>query len=323
MYRVAILGCGMIAGKYEDPLSPATYSHGKAFSRHPRFSSPAFYDLDAGQAEVLAKKFSGRPYKDFTKLMNAEAPHCVCVCTPDETHADYLALLLSNYPATKLIFAEKPVVSSREEYERIAALDASSQTALVVHHNRRFDRRHGLIRNLIQKRELGEFIRGHVDYYGGFCHLGVHVVDVLQYFFNSRIRWEELSYCCESKVPKDPTLNARGRLEGCPFTMTGMDEINYQIVDINLLFSAGQIRIDNFGQDVRVFRKTINAEQERVLEFDETLSGAAMRDSIVSAVDIIAEYFDSSNPIIIEPFGLEQAYRTMATLWEGLEQYES
>ncbi|MBF0231427.1 MAG: Gfo/Idh/MocA family oxidoreductase [Desulfamplus sp.] len=323
MFKAAVVGCGMIGGMYEDVHSVQTYSHGKAYYEQNEISEIAFTDNHPERASSLAEKFKGVAYTDLSSLLKEFRPDCISVCTPDDNHFDAIQQILTEGDSVRLIFAEKPVVSTRDELEKIQCLLEKSNVEIIVHHNRRFDSAHQNLKYIIQNEELGKFIQGHIDYYGGWCHLGVHIIDVLQYFFEEPLIPGKMRYACSSKYPKDPTLHVDAEIAGGKIHMFGMDEALYQIVDINLKFETGQIKINDFGQEILVFRKTINKEQENVLIPDPDYKEKGMVSPIKNAIELIVDYLRSSNKNMLKPVGIQQAEITMNTLWNGVQLYEA
>lgn len=323
MFKAAVIGCGMIAGVYEDIESPIVYSHGKAYFNNNAIGKIAFMDKHTEKSQFLAQKYNGVAYNDLSILLTDFNPDCISICVPDDYHFSTLKTILENSKSVKIICAEKPICSTKDELKVMQNLESSTGIRIIVNHSRRFDIPHQRIKQIIQEDVLGKFVRGDVDYYGGWYHLGVHIVDILQYFFNARLIPEKMIYAYASKYPKDPTLHVEALLAGAPLRMTGFNESHYQIMDINLKFEKGQIKIEDFGKAIRVFKKTINQEKENVLELDLQLSGKGMINPIASTIETIVEYLKTFDENMLFPFGLQQAEMTMDTLWKGAALYEN
>lgn len=323
MYNVAVIGCGMIAGFYEELESPSVYSHAKAYYLNEDISEIAFVSLHPEHSRFMAKKYTGVDYHNLKTVLKSFQPVCISVCVPDDHHYPVLTEIIELSDSVKVIFVEKPVCTNKEELEILRELEDSSGIKIIVHHNRRFDPSHKCLKKFIQTGSLGRLIRGDIDYYGGWCHNGVHIVDGLQFLFNSILSPTSLKYACESKYSIDPTLHVDAEIVGAPIKMTGHDESFYQILDMNLKFDMGQIKIENFGQDIRVFKKIVNQERENILEPDVEQSRTGMLNPIVCAVKTIVEYLNTYDESILYPFGLEQAEKTMDTIWKGKGIYEN
>lgn len=316
-FKVAIFGCGMIAGAYEDFAADRTYSHAKAYAEHPAFDGIGLYDLDRGKADALAAKCGGSVFDDPAALLDGFRPDVVSVCTPDDRHVPDLELLLTHPNGPRVVFCEKPVCATAAELDRLEGLERDSGRRVIVNHSRRFDSAHRDLRDLIRRGSLGVFVQGHVDYYGGWRHLGVHLVDILQYLLERDFEPRYAVYRCNSKYANDPTLDVEGGFGGGPLRFSGFPEPLYQIVDMALMFERGQVKITDFGQRIDVLRRTVNAEHENVLEPDPATSGPALTRPMPEAVDILAGYLADPDPARLDPFGLAQARRTMQTLWKG------
>lgn len=323
MARAAIVGCGMIAGLYEDFDAPGTYSHAKAYRRHGAFDMIGLCDPNAERRGVLGTKSDGRVFASLTDMLDQMAPDVVSLCTPDDLHAQGLETLLTHPRRPSIVFCEKPVCTDRQQMRHLIELEKASGSTVIVNHSRRFDPAHQALKQLIAGGTLGKFVQGHVDYYGGWRHLGVHIVDILQYFLECDFVPETTSWRCPSKYSDDPTLDVDGHFGGARLRFSGYPEPFYQIVDIALLFEAGQIKINDFGQDIQVLRKTVNTAHENVLIRDPNFDIPGMRDPIVHAVALIAEVLADGNRSRLAPFGLAEAQRTMETLWKGCDLHAS
>jgi predicted dehydrogenase len=321
--KVLVIGCGMISGYFEDPETAPVYSHAKAYLRvFGKNVQLGFCDPDASKVLSMSEKFSGKALSaDLQKAIAEFQPDVVSVCTPDQTHAAIIEEILRNPQSVRLVFAEKPICQTRSELEKLMTLEEKSRAKIIVNHSRRFDQAHVRLREIILSGMLGKLIRTDIDYYGGLVHLGVHVVDYLLYLFGGKaLLARSTEYCCESKYKNDETLDVSGTLNGAPFTMKGVDEKFYQTLEFNLKFEKGLIRIEDFGNEIRVFTKTINTENENVLVLHEAFQG--MRSPILNAVKVIQKYIESKSLNTIEPYGLKQASDTMNALWNIRECYE-
>ncbi len=322
-YRAAIVGCGMIAGCYENLSTSEVYSHAKGYLRHRGFATLGFVDSDPARSELLAAKAGGKSFAGIEELLSGFHPDVVSVCVPDNLHFQTLEILMRSSCRPRLIFVEKPVCDTRKQLDMLLDYQERYSTPVVVNHSRRFDAMHSRIRSLLTAGDFGRPVRIHVDYYGGWRHLGVHVVDILQYFFNAPMEISGATYYCHSKYPDDPTLNVNATLAGAPVCFAGFPEACYQILDINIQCESGQIKLTDFGKRVEVLGKTVNAEQESVLVAVPGWSNAGMQSPMVKAIEVIAGYLEYGDRGVLEPYGLEQASMTMDTIWKGFEIYDA
>ncbi len=319
MARAGIIGCGLIAGRFDDFGAPGVYSHAKGYRHNPAFDRLAVLDCVRPHAEMLAAKADAEIFDDLEALLRRFHPDVVSVCTPDNHHFTALRLVLSHSAAPSVIFCEKPICRTRDEFAHIRELEEAGRSRIIVNHSRRFDPAHQNLKRLVGSGELGRFVQGHVDYYGGWRHLGVHVVDILQFILGADFEPRHVAYCCPSKYADDPTLHVLGTFGDAPLRLTGFAEEFYQILDMSLLFERGQVRITDFGQSIEVLRKTVNAVGERVLVRDDSLSGRGMQDPMANSISLIARYLSNRDQTFLDPFGLAEAGRTMEALWKGAD----
>ncbi|MFZ2302810.1 MAG: Gfo/Idh/MocA family oxidoreductase [Gallionella sp.] len=321
MYKAAIIGCGMIAGRFEDFSAPKTYSHAKAYRRNSTIGELAFFDLDGNRAKELAAKAGGKAFATISEIMVDFRPDIASVCTPDNFHYSTTVSLLQGASPPKIIFVEKPVCNDRQELGRLIELERASDTRIIVNHSRRFDAAHQRLKVLLNSGDLGPLVKIHVDYYGGWRHLGVHIIDILQYMLDALVEIDRVEYHCESKYADDPTLDVTGRIGNARLSLAGFLEDYYQILDMNIMCQRGQIKVTDFGNSIDVFRKAVNSERENVLVRDPAICEVGMRDCISNAIRLICNYLDSGDRSVIEPYGLSEAQNTMNTIWKGTEKY--
>jgi predicted dehydrogenase len=321
--KVGIIGCGMIAGRFEPLDDPGTYSHAKAYANHGAYGELAFVDHEISKSAFLAEKFSGKAFGTMDEMLELFHPEVVSICTPDDTHFRFTEMALEAKLVPKIIFVEKPVCTRREDLAKLLALESAGEAAVIVNHSRRFDPAHQRLMRFIRGGELGAVVNVHVDYYGGWCHLGVHIVDTLRYLFNAEVQLERLCFKCESKYPNDPTLDVDGRIATAAVRLVGHREEYYQILDMNLMFERGQIKLTNFGKRIEVLRKTVNAERENILETDAESSDVGMTSPMTTAIELIAQCINSGDKQLLTQYGLGEASKTMNTIWCGMGKREN
>lgn len=324
MFRAAVIGCGMIAGCFEDLEDKRVYSHGKAYRENKHFSQVGFFDIIPERADAMAKRFQGTVLRGdlFTSIV-AFNPHVISICTPDQTHFALLEKFLSfPTPALKIIFVEKPVCLNQNELLALETLSNQSQIKIFVNHSRRFDTRHNDLARIIQEGSLGNLVDTMIDYYGGWLHIGVHIIDFLNFVWGDIVTFNSAEYACDSKYPNDPTLNIHGRIGEAPLTLRGFREEYYQILEFKIMFQNGMVKINDFGNEIQVFRKYLNSENENILVPDSNIIFEKTSDAMARAIETIAGFLTTDSEELVRPFGLEQAGVTMRSLWRGKEKYE-
>ena len=98
-YSAAIIGCGMIAGGY-DELSgfQHAYTHAGAYARHPRFTLAAASDTRVERLHEFQQIWKvPRTYEDYGELLRRERVDVLSVCVPDHLHYQVIQDALRPY----------------------------------------------------------------------------------------------------------------------------------------------------------------------------------------------------------------------------------
>ncbi|UFU02965.1 Gfo/Idh/MocA family oxidoreductase [Ruania suaedae] len=185
--RVAVIGCGARASlaRHVDPVGRAT----------------ALVDPDTEARARTAEFLPGEPVQYATVADLLEAPGAVTaalVLTPDDTHAEVTIPLLE---AGIAVFCEKPLAITTADADRILAVATRTGTPLYVGHNMRHMSVVRLMREIIDRGEIGEvkavwcrhFVGHGGDYYfkdwhaerarstGLLLQKGAHDIDVIHH----------------------------------------------------------------------------------------------------------------------------------------------
>ena len=141
MNNVLIVGCGKIAGYYDElkPLKEVnSYSHSAAYYLHSEFNIEGYVDRNIKKAEFLAEKFKCAYFSDDLKesLIRIK-PAVVSVCTPDNSHYEVVLEILKSEYTPKIIFLEKPAFSSANNSSIFLALIKNKNIRIVVNQTRR------------------------------------------------------------------------------------------------------------------------------------------------------------------------------------------
>lgn len=170
-YRVAILGCGRVAG-----------GHANAYAGRDDVKIVAGAEVDAERGREFASAHDiPRMYEDYGALLAEQTPDIVSVCTWPPLHAELT--IAAAEAGAQLVHCEKPMaVSLRECKEMVAACDANG-AKLVVGHQHRWDGNANLAVELVADGAIGE-----LQWIYGYCGSrdllanGTHVVDLVRYF---------------------------------------------------------------------------------------------------------------------------------------------
>jgi predicted dehydrogenase len=110
-------------------------AHAEVYATHPWAELTAVCDSDRSRAESLAKRFGApRVYTDYREMVKDPAVDAVAVATPDFAHA---GPVVAAAEAGKHVHSEKPLATTRQDADAIAAaVRASGITYMVDFHAR-------------------------------------------------------------------------------------------------------------------------------------------------------------------------------------------
>ena len=254
--RSAIIGCGQIAGGYDEQAGSdeAVRTHAKAYQLQPATALVAVADEDRRRAREFSAHW-GNPavYTDAAQMLASVGPDIVSICTPDDTHADLLELCL-DCPSIKAVWCEKPLTTEVDRAEAIVSTYAQRGVVLAVNYQRRWDPEMQRIKRALQRGELGNIQKVVVYYTKGICHNGSHAVDLLLDWFGPPGEMQVLGSHLDF-VADDPTVDARLLLGDVPVYLIGADEREYSIFEMYILGTLGRVNVKNFGRETEWFRR--------------------------------------------------------------------
>ncbi len=198
-YRLAIIGLGRMGSTIDEevvdyPAIIRPYSIAAAARAIPRLELVAGCDIVATKNEAFREKWGVKSlYTDYRKMIEAEKPDMVAVCTPGVFHAE-MAIAAAE-AGTPMIFCEKAIACSMQEADAVKKSVEARHTLFNTGVLRRWDARYHHARDLIQSGKVGRVQA--VVHYGiaNLLHSHIHSVDTVMFLIgDSRARsvWGEL-----------------------------------------------------------------------------------------------------------------------------------
>lgn len=113
-------------------------------------------DLDTSLAQATAQK-AGAPHwaTEWEEMMADPELDAVCVVTPEHAH---LAPVKAALAAGKHVLVEKPIASTADEAEEMAAAAAEAKSFIMPGHTMRFDPRFAVLRERIKEGRFGRIV---------------------------------------------------------------------------------------------------------------------------------------------------------------------
>jgi predicted dehydrogenase len=145
--KIAVVGLG-IWGK----------NHALAYADYDRCELALVCDADPARARATGENLGVRWTDDISEVA-ASGVDGVSIATPDHLHA---AVTLEMLKAGKSVFLEKPLATSLEEAERLAAAAAESGRIAIVDFQNRWNPAFMGIKESVSKGEIGAPVMGYV-----------------------------------------------------------------------------------------------------------------------------------------------------------------
>lgn len=174
--------------------------HAKLIKDNAYLEVTGTFDILKDRREVSQQ--DGYPaYESYDQVLNDAAVDVVLIATPNDVHKE---LALQAFNAGKHVICEKPVTLSVSDFkEMVSAADAAGRV-LMVHQNRRWDEDFLTIKQMYNKKTIGDLFRiesrvhgangipgdwRHLEAHGGGMLLdwGVHLLDQVLFMVDSRI----------------------------------------------------------------------------------------------------------------------------------------
>jgi predicted dehydrogenase len=175
--RVAIIGCGQIGARWDQPGSAHALTHAAAFTRHPGSRVVAFCDADASRAQqAVARWGGGQAFSEARTMFETQDIDVAVVASASVARAAAITPALA--AGVKLLVIEKPLATTLAESRQLAAAIAETRTPTLVNYSRHWDPAMQQIRDRLASGEWGT-VQRLVGHYGkGLSNNGSHLIDL-------------------------------------------------------------------------------------------------------------------------------------------------
>ena len=139
------------------------------------------------------------------------------------------------------------------------------------------------------------------------------------YLFEDVIKWNNFWYAHDSDYSDDISLNALGSFveSDASINIAALEERHFQLLEIDLLFSQGRIRLYDFGNKCTLETKVKNAIGESVLqEQEQTFFSNKEISPMTNAYGAISDYLETNNRDVIRFFNFEAIKSSMESLFK-------
>jgi len=207
------------------------------------------------ESKVIADEFNIPVFvKDFDELLAVPGVDAVVICSPTDTHADYVVKAAQ---AGKQIFCEKPLDLSLDRVKEVLEIIEESGVKLMLGFNRRFDPEFKKIRQLVANDAIGDpqIIKitsrdpgpppvSYIKVSGGmFLDMTIHDFDMARYISGKQVK----EVYAKGAVMVDPEIGKAGDIDTAIITLTFEDETMAVIDNCRKAVYGYDQRLEVFG----------------------------------------------------------------------------
>ncbi len=166
MTRALIIGCGQIAGGFNESDETSTLSHVVAL-RHAGADVIGCMDHDPTRARRFAERWNiGEHGTVLAAMLERLAPDLVVDCTPPSVRLSIVSAALVA-PSVRALLIEKPLASSAAEAVAMRSRVRSANKPVIVAYQRAFDACYVAAETMVRQGGLGRLVRITAIAYGG------------------------------------------------------------------------------------------------------------------------------------------------------------
>lgn len=277
--RVVIVGCGRIAGDFND-RGGRIMTHAAAY-RERGASLVGCCDVDRARAERFGQRWGIEVVgDDLGAVLARAAPQIVSVCTPPDGRAAVLESVLATR-SVRAVLVEKPLATKTAEAEHIRELALDAARPILVNYFRAFDPFYRSLARDSAGGRFGRFCEGTLRYYGSAPANASHLLERVVAMFGAPSAVKRLGG--DHAAPLFELRVGDARVVAVP-----TEGARYSPIELDLLFETHRVRVIDSERRVEVFQSRPDPDYEGFenLVPDASWSGGApSHESILCAVD--------------------------------------
>lgn len=181
--RVGVIGVGVMGE-----------NHTRVYSEMESVALIGVSDNDEARAESVARQYYTKAYLDYKEMLE-EGPDAISISVPTSMHK--MVALDAIDHGIKGILIEKPISDTLENADKIISAAEEAGVRLVIGHIERFNPAVSKLKEMIDKKVLGDIVSISAKRVGPFNNrirdvgvitdLGVHDIDVISYLYGKRV----------------------------------------------------------------------------------------------------------------------------------------
>jgi predicted dehydrogenase len=302
--KVSVIGLGNIGSQYDLADKSQSLTHASAIFNDSRFELIGGVDKDSHSRELFEHSYGVRAFPTIKELMAYSTPDVVTIATSTEDHVKNINDLLE-YQSIKLVLCEKPISRKIRDLKELSRVLSLSEKIIFVNYQRRTEVTANEIRTLIQENKFGAYLSGSGLYSRGYYNNGSHMIDLLEWWLESKFEIVKLIEVSKNSGDYNATLALRIKnrnflLQTVPVSSTSIFEINLQFEFAQLRYTAGgaHIYIDEIVEDKKFQGMKTISTSNTPLFTDQSATMASVYNDIYSTLISGTSFLTSASEAI-------------------------
>jgi hypothetical protein len=246
---VSIIGLGKIGAQFDLENKTQKLTHASAILGDSRFKLIAGCDENYETRKKFENSYAVQSFATIKDLMAFSVTDVVIVATETDQHVKNICEVLG-YDTVKLVLCEKPITRKFENFDKLKKSIVESKKHVLVNYQRRTELSARVIRSQIQGNQFGKFLGGSGLYSRGYFNNGSHIIDLLEWWFDSEFDFPRLI----AKTQKDGDFDATIALQlrDRDFLLQSIPTTSTSILELTLEFELAQLRYVSGGSTVYI-----------------------------------------------------------------------
>ncbi|MBU1145317.1 MAG: Gfo/Idh/MocA family oxidoreductase [Firmicutes bacterium] len=307
MLKVAIIGCGDIAGGYDQKkMDNLIRTHAKAFLLNENATMVAATDTNIKNLENFTEFWEiNKGYTNFNEMLDNNDLDILSICTPPKNRFEVIKKAVD--VGVKLIFCEKPLAANSTEAKKIVEYCREKQTKIAVNYRRRWDPYHREIQKIIENSTFGKPSTLQCNYLRGISNYGTHIIDLIHFWFG-KIKWVWANNRLMEKF-EDPSLDVYLLTEsGIGCNLLSSHRQSFDLFEYTLIFDRAKFEFQDEGFVGNFYELSRNPYFDDLDIFKVKNSNRNLNNVFVNIIEQLCSCIDSDN----EPYcNANDGYRVL------------
>ena len=254
--NILLIGCGQIAGGYDNPESKNVLTHLGAINK----INKGKITLDIVEPEIsnyllIKNKWNIKGDHFYSiKEIKLNTYDIILITCNTSYHFENIRFCVENINC-KIIICEKPCCNNLDEINTAYKLCKSKDIKLYVNYQRRLISEWNLIKNEVEMEVMGDFQFGNIYYSKGLINNCSHAINLILYIFNEfDLSIKNIFDHIYDYSKSDPTLTFTLKLKDKEINFIGLNDKNFSIFEIDLIFQKARIKCIDSGTIIKRYK---------------------------------------------------------------------